>query len=116
MNAPKGPFEFRPENEGAERSSLFDDVPLAPLWNLLERTMRHQERKYGPFGDDVAGMRLGLAVLADELAEALESWRSERRVDGWPETHVEVMQLAAVACRLLIDTRLPERSIAWRSE
>lgn len=84
-----------------------------PLWRLLNATMNHQERMYGPFTRDVAGMRLGLAVLADELAEALEGWREERRQDDWPETHVELMQLAAVACRLLMDTGLPEVSIAW---
>lgn len=57
--------------------------------------MRHQERVYGPFSGEIADVRLGLAVLQDELNEALESWRSERRGKGkgwssrWPETHVE---------------------------
>lgn len=75
--------------------------------------MRHQERVYGPFSGEIADVRLGLAVLQDELNEALESWRSERRGKGkgwssrWPETHVELMQLAAVACRLLVDSDLP---------
>ena len=88
-------------------------VDRSPLWKLLEREMDRQERKYGPFQADIAGTRLGLAVLADELAEALQAWRDERRTDDWPETHGEVLQLAAVACRLLIDTGLPEGSIAW---
>ena len=89
-------------------------VDRSPLWKLLGVTMDHQERMYGPFENDVAGARLGLAALTDELAEALEAWREERWTDGWPEMHVEVMQLAAVACRLLMDTGLPEGSIAWK--
>jgi hypothetical protein len=84
-----------------------------PLWGLLDATMNHQERFYGPFVNDVAGARLALAVLADELAEALEAWREERRQDDWSTMHVEVLQLAAVACRLLMDTGLPEHSAAW---
>ena len=93
-------------------------VDLSPLWPLIARTMGYQERKYGPFADDVAGMRLGLAVLQDELDEALQTWRDERRRESWPETRVELMQLVAVACRLLIDSGLPDKSIAWdaRSE
>lgn len=89
-------------------------VDRSPLWKLLSSEMDRQERKYGPFENDVAGTRLGLAVLADELAEALQAWRDERRIGNWPETHGEVLQLAAVACRLLMDTGLPEGSIAWK--
>lgn len=84
-----------------------------PLFALIEQNMLHQERRYGTFTNDVAGMRLGLACLEDELAECLEAWRGERRGDGWLETHAELMQLVAVACRLLMDTGLPESSIAW---
>jgi hypothetical protein len=101
----------------SSREALAEDVAAfrEPLWRLLNTTMDHQERMYGMFKNDVAGMRLGLAVAADELAETLQAWRDERREDGWPETHVELMQLAAIACRLLMDSGLPEGSIAWPS-
>ena len=60
-----------------------------------------QEQKYGPFTPDVAGVRLALAVLQDEVTEALGAWRDERRDPHWIDTRCEVMQVAAVALRLV---------------
>jgi hypothetical protein len=46
------------------------------------------------------GVRLGLAAAEDELVEAREAWRDERRVAGWPATRGELLQVAAVALRV----------------
>ena len=45
------------------------------------------------------GVRLGLATVEDELREALDAHRDERRVEGWSHTYEELLQLAAVAVR-----------------
>lgn len=66
----------------------------------LEGIIDGQHVKYGPFGTDVAGIRLGVAVLEDEVREALGAWREERAADGWPMVYEEIMQVAAVALRL----------------
>lgn len=47
------------------------------------------------------GVRFGIATVADETQEALDAWRAERRIDGWPETRTELFQTAAVIMRLI---------------
>lgn len=59
-----------------------------------------QEAKYGPFTAELADVRLGIAALEDELREAREAWRDERRIEGWPHTREELVQVASLAFRL----------------
>lgn len=76
------------------------------LWLLidLEREVARQDGKHGPFVGSVLGRsRLALACLRDEVDEAEQAWRGERKATGWPETYGEVMQVAAVAMRALRD-------------
>jgi NTP pyrophosphatase (non-canonical NTP hydrolase) len=76
---------------------------LAEIHRLIDAAVRYQDRRYGSFGSDVAGVRLALACLQDELAEALDAWRTERRSPHWGATGSEVMDVVAVAVRLLRD-------------
>lgn len=63
-----------------------------------------QDEKHGPFGGTVLGRsRLAIACLEDEVAEAREAWRSERKALTWDATREEVLQVAAVAMRALRD-------------
>lgn len=78
---------------------------LLPIFAMLAVVVRHQDKRYGPMVGDLPGVRLGIAVLEDEVAEALQAWRDERRDEGWPATGVEVFQVAAVAVRLFRDSR-----------
>lgn len=78
---------------------------LLPFMSLLATAMRFQDRRYGPFGTDVGGVRLAVACLEDEVAEVRAAWREERRDDGWPHTCEEAAQVAAVAMRLWIAVR-----------
>lgn len=83
------------------------------LWLLidLEEEMARQDAKHGPFEGSVLGRsRLALACLRDEIDEAEKAWRDERKTFGWPETHTEVMQVAAVAMRALRDAFVTEES------
>lgn len=47
------------------------------------------------------GVRLGLAMMQDELNEALDAWRCERRGCGWEHTRAELVQVAAIAVRVM---------------
>ena len=47
------------------------------------------------------GVRLGLAMVQDELNEALDAWRSERRAPTWEHTRAELVQVAAIAVRII---------------
>lgn len=75
---------------------------LGPIFDALTGRVVRQEEKYGPFPNDVAGVRLALAVLQDEMDEALLAWRDERRADNWNQTIGEVRDVAGVALRLLV--------------
>ena len=69
---------------------------------FLASRVERQEEKYGPFDADIAGVRLALAVLQDELDEARDEWRHERTLGSWDGTAEEVADIAAVALRLLL--------------
>ncbi len=66
--------------------------------DLLDTEMRHAFNKFGPYhnGHEVYG------VLAEELAEFFDHVR-DNTADG-PEAAYELIQLAAVALRYVIDT------------
>ena len=72
------------------------------LTAFLAARIERQEQKYGPFDADVAGVRLALAILQDELDEARDEWRHERTLGGWDGTADEVADVAGVALRLLL--------------
>ena len=74
------------------------------LFGLLEDEVKRQDAKHGPFqGTDLGRTRLALACLEDEVDEAKQAWRDERKEPGWSETRREVLQVAAVAFRALRD-------------
>lgn len=79
---------------------------LGPIFDALTGRVVRQEQKYGPFKKDVADIRLALAVLQDELDEALLAWREDRRLpwseNAWADTISEVRDVAGVALRLLV--------------
>lgn len=74
-----------------------------PTLDALLNEISRQDRAYGPFRSDVAGVRLAAAVLEDETREVRGAWRSERKTDGWDATTTEALQAAAVALRLIRD-------------
>lgn len=73
------------------------------LLEALVAEVRQQDRRYGRFSADVAGVRLAAAALEDEAEEVKRAWKSERKVDDWTDTRTEAMQAAAVAVRLIRD-------------
>ena len=84
--------------------SLHDGVRLHPLVFSLIQEVDRQDEKHGPYeGTTLGRSRLALATLEDEVAEALEAWRSERKALNWDDTRAEVLQVAAVAIRTLRD-------------
>jgi hypothetical protein len=78
-------------------------IDLIP--ELLDEVVR-QDAKHGRFTTqtELGASRLALACIEDEIREALDAWRDERRIDGWPETRTEVLQVAACALRAIRDT------------
>ncbi len=74
------------------------------MFEELLKEIESQDAKHGPYQGTVLGRsRLALATLEDEVEEAKDAWRNERKIDGWPETRREVLQIAAVAMRTLRD-------------
>ena len=66
--------------------------------------IERQDEKHGPYQGTILGRsRLALATLEDEVEEALEAWRGERKALTWDATREEVLQVAAVAIRTLRD-------------
>lgn len=76
----------------------------------LRAEIDRQDRKYGPYQRQsrLGVSRLALATLEDEVAEAKDAWREERRMSDWPHTREEVLQVAAVAVRTLRDALGPQ--------
>jgi hypothetical protein len=81
-----------------------DSTVVHPLIYRLMEEITRQDEKHGPYqGTTLGRSRLALATLEDEVAEALEAWRGERKALNWDETRTEVLQVAAVAIRTLRD-------------
>lgn len=79
-------------------------IALHPLLYGLMEEIDRQDHKHGPYqGTQLGRSRLALATLEDEVIEALEAWRSERKASHWDATRTEVLQVAAVAIRTLRD-------------
>lgn len=82
------------------------------LFDALSSEMDRQDRKHGPFqGSRLGRARLALACLEDEIDEAKQAWRDERKATAWNEARTEVLQVAAVAMRALRDAFTDEE---WR--
>lgn len=92
-----------------------DHLPV-PIWisSVVEMALREVRRQdeIHPAGFPATrdGLRLGLAALQDEVREAEEAWRADRRRDGvcpWinhggeHSTEVELLQVAAIALRMV---------------
>lgn len=90
----------------AEREWISRSRPALGLLAELLQEAEKQDARYGRFKSDVPGMRLAVAALQDEAEEVRKAWRAERKADGWPDTAMEAMQVAAVALRLVIASRL----------
>lgn len=74
----------------------------------LAREVERQDAKHGPFeGTPLGRSRLAIACLEDEVEEARNAWRSERKAPTWEATREECLQVAAVAIRALRDA-LPD--------
>lgn len=71
------------------------------LGRVVEEVLRQDSIHPAGYPATRDGVRLGLVSIQDELDEALEAWRDERRHDGWLLTEGEVLQVIGVAMRLL---------------
>jgi len=80
-------------------------VVLDPLMYALIGEIERQDEKHGRFQalTQLGASRLALACLEDEIAEAKQAWRDERKTPTWDHTREEVLQVAAVAMRALRD-------------
>lgn len=79
-------------------------MTIDPLIYRLIEEIERQDEKHGPYQGTILGRsRLALATLEDEVAEAREAWREERKAHDWNATRAEVLQVAAVAIRTLRD-------------
>lgn len=115
---PCGCHDPRPQEPADSRSVLAADVALSATPNereLIEALvdeMHRQDVKHGPFaGSRLGRARLALACLEDEVAEAKQAWRDERKATAWHDARAEVLQVAAVAMRALRDAFTDEE---WR--
>lgn len=72
-------------------------------FNELGDEIARQDYRYGLFGvdSDLGRLRLGIACLEDEVTEARDAWREERRKSHWCHTREELLQVAAVAIRCI---------------
>lgn len=80
---------------------------MVAIHQMIGAAVRYQDNKYGPFAATIAGVRLAIACLEDELDEVKGAWRSERSpkrgTRAWAATTSEVMDVLAIAVRLLRD-------------
>jgi hypothetical protein len=77
---------------------IYDEQLLNELGDEIERQDLIHPAGYPATRD---GVRFGIATVEDETKEALDAWRAERKVDGWPETRGELLQVAAVTMRII---------------
>jgi hypothetical protein len=81
---------------------------LADLAAEIERQDRIHPAGFAPTRD---GIFLGICTAqVAELNEALDAWRAERKIEGWPETETELMQAAAVILRTVRSIREADSS------
>ena len=75
------------------------------LFAELNAEVDRQDALHGSLADGPPRRRarLAIAILEDEVRETLDAWRDERKVDGWPRTREEMLQVAAVAVRAMRD-------------
>lgn len=79
-------------------------VYMGSNFEELRSEILRQDGKHGPFqGTRLGRSRLALACLEDEIDEAKEAWRTERKSLHWHNARTEVLQVAAVAMRALRD-------------
>lgn len=82
-------------------------APEAALIAELEDECRRQDEQHGGFNvqgrDPSVSLRLALAVIEDEVVEALVAWRGERTAEVRVETREELLQVAACALRAVRD-------------
>lgn len=75
------------------------------LFAELEREIVSQHSRFGAFENTRPSLRLGFACLEDEMREAVEAYEDDRHDDfcglGFSATQEELLQVAAVALRLL---------------
>jgi hypothetical protein len=80
---------------------------MIEIHRMIDVAVNYQDSRYGPFTRDIPGVRLALACLEDEMDEAKQAWRSDRKpkpgTEGWAATTSEVMDIVAVGVRLLRD-------------
>ena len=62
--------------------------PVDQILDDLRAEIERQDAKHGPYERQsrLGVSRLALATLEDEVAEAKEAWREERRAPDWPHT------------------------------
>lgn len=82
------------------------------IMDALRVEVDRQDAKHGPYDRQsrLGVSRLAIATLEDEVAEAKDAWREERRAPDWPHTREEVLQVGAVAVRTLRDALRPDES------
>lgn len=96
MSAMPNKGEFDPTSREAVVARI--DPVLIAVATEIERQDRIHPTGFPPTRE---GVRYGLATIADELQETLDAWREERRADDWRLTAEELVQVAAVAVRVL---------------
>jgi hypothetical protein len=84
------------KDDGWNVEELNDDA----VARAVAKEIARQDEEYGPFADDAASVRLAIACLEDEVAEALEEWNKWKRRPDWFGLRQEAIQIAAVASRL----------------
>lgn len=87
-----------------ESSASLLPTVVDPLIYRLMAEIARQDGKHGKFeGTTLGRSRLAIACLEDEVEEARNAWRDERKALNWDQTREEVLQVAAVAMRALRD-------------
>ena len=91
-------------------ADLAPDLDRDQLAQIVERVVleaHRQHDKFGRFGYERPGVRLGLACIEDEVREALGALDEDRHDQDlgprWAYTQGEVTQVAAIAVRLIYD-------------
>lgn len=76
-----------------------DDDQADHRTDFADEARRQDDIHPGEFPATRDGIRLALACLDDEVKEALDAWREERRGHGWENTRKELLQAGGIAIR-----------------